>query len=245
MDNSTVIIMLVAMVAGYIILKLLATKYFIRLYNETGKNMITKPRQLLGFVTGIALIAGIVAIASQEFYGIQIFGIILMLAILLLSMIMANKSVGGKHTAFCTLYQLALGVCFVGRFLVWLLEISWSIGGMICFGGSASFKWHPFFFTIIDENGHVVEKKNANVVMNEDGAFEGSANTATKITEEMNNMRIRQEQTFIEQEIEREKLNLDQAIDEGDSGAFEQQRINELEAQYDHLESQKKKPSAV
>ena len=244
MENSGfVICMLIGMVVGYFVLKLLATKYFIRLYRETGKNMITKPRQLLGFVTGISFLVGIVAVCTGEIMLGESLGTVLMLVgcplIFCLLMALLNKSVGGKHIVLCTLYQIALGICFVGRLLVWIVEISLELGRMINFGGTAKFTWHPFFFTIIDRDGNVVEKNKANVVMNEDGAFEGAANTAARIEKDMNNARINQNMRQIEKEIEQEKVFLDEAISEGGTGVEEQQRIDDLEDQYDALAAQR------
>ena len=245
MENGTfVICMLVAMAIGYFVMKLLATKFFINLYNETGKNMITRPRQLLGFLTGIVLLLGGVIVASE---GIMIgspFTTALAVALTPLAltsiMFLTNRSVGTKKAIWCTVYQLALGLCFIGRLLVWIVEISLEIGGMICFGNKARFTWHPFFFTIINKDGTVSEKKRAIVVMNEDGSFEGGFKTATKIEAQMNSTRLASEQRYVENEIAREALERDLSISSGGSGVDEQQRIDELEREYDRLESQKK-----
>ena len=245
MENGTVVIcLLIGMLIGYLILKSLATKYFIKLYRETGKNMITRPRQLLGFIAGLAMLFGLVAISTDDIFDsaplktalISILVPIVIAAIMYLT----NRSVGNKRAIFCTAYQLALGICFVGRLLVWIVEISFEIGGMICFGDTARFTWHPFFLTIINKDGSVSEKKSANVVMNEDGAFEGGFKTATKIEAQMNNTRVATEQSFIEDEIRCEAINRDQAIYEGGEGVDEQQRIDELQKQYNDLDAQKR-----
>lgn len=245
MENGTfVICMLVAMAIGYFVMKLLATKFFINLYNETGKNMITRPRQLLGFLAGIALLFGVVMIASEDItvgssFTTVLIGVLAPAAITAI-MLLTNQSVGAKKAVWCTVYQLALGICFIGRLLVWIVEISLELGGMICFGSTARFTWHPFFFTIINKDGTVSEKKNANVVMNEDGSFEGGFKTATKIEAQMNSTRLASEQAYIEDEIARETYERDVSMSEGRDGVDEQQRINELEREYDRLESQKK-----
>ena len=241
MNNPGLMIALIAvMIIGYIALKLLATKYFVGLYRRTGKNMANKPRQLLGFLAGTSLLVSVIAMASGEIILAEAIPFLLASAGLVALMLLANKRIGGKDIAWCTLYQLALGFCFVGRLLIWILEISLEIGGMICFGNSAKFTWHPFFFTIIRKDGSVVENKSANVVLNEDGGFEGSAQTAAKIEAQMNSNRIRQEQGSLEREMEEVKFEQQQAQSYGDSGDVEQQRINELQDRYDALEAKKR-----
>jgi hypothetical protein len=238
MNNPTLVICLLAiLIVGYIVLKALATKYFVRLYENTGRNMITRPRQLLGFLAGTSLCLSVVFAIFEDMR----IGLVMMLfpAALIACMVLANRSIGGKNIAYCTAYQLALGICFVGRFLVWLVEISFSIGGMICFGDSAKFTWHPFFFTIIRKDGGVSESKSANVVMNEDGGFAGAAATASNIEAEMNNSRIRQAQGYLENEMEQERVALYDATSCGEDGVKEQQRLNELREEYDVLEAKK------
>ena len=245
MTPGMIIGMIIAMVVGYIVMKLLATKYFVGLYRKTGKNMITRPRQLLGFIAGFSLFLGLIAVTDSEIRGEYVLETMLMLVVVPLAatllMLLANKSVGGKDMVLCTVYQLALGVCFVGRFLVWLVELMFEISGMLFFGETAHFTWHPFFFTIINRDGTVIEKKKANVVMNEDGSYEGSFKTAANIEREMNDTRIAQEQRSVTEQLDREKEELAQALQDGHSGAREQQKIDELEKEYQHLETQKQK----